>query len=71
MLTLSYDYAVEPDPTYYSLKGEGIAAYGIVPYIAGRGAPANAGGGGNIHTTGGGGGGKKQLTQPSLGRLLC
>jgi len=56
VMTLSFDYLAEPDPTYYSLKGEGIAFYGISPDIAGRGAPANGGGGGNIHTSGGGGG---------------
>jgi gliding motility-associated-like protein len=57
VLTVSYDYIANPDPTYYSLKGEGIASYGVPPSIAGRGAPANGGGGGNVHTTGGGGGG--------------
>src|SRR6185436_5764235 len=56
VLTLNFDYLANPDPTYYSLKGEGIAYYGMPPDIAGRGAPANGGGGGNIHTSGGGGG---------------
>ena len=57
ILDITFDYIAEtPDPTWYSRKGEGIAGYGIEPYLSGRGAPANAGGGGNIHTTGGGGG---------------
>jgi len=54
---VKFEYIAEVDPNYYSRKGEGIAGYGVFPFIAGRGAPANAGGGGNIHTTGGGGGG--------------
>lgn len=57
IMFLAYDYIAEyPDPTWYAGKGEGIASYGIEPFTAGRGTPANAGGGGNIHTTGGGGG---------------
>ena len=54
----SHDYIGESyDPNWYSLKGEGIAFNGVLPFTSGRGAPANGGGGGNIHTAGGGGGG--------------
>ncbi len=53
----SHDYVAESyNPDWFSLKGEGIAEYGIFPYTSGRGSPANGGGGGNIHTSGGGGG---------------
>lgn len=53
----SHDFTGESfDPDMYSLKGEGIAFYGVFPFTSGRGAPANGGGGGNIHTAGGGGG---------------
>ncbi len=57
IFAIRYDYVAEwPDPQYYAAKGEGIAFYGIDPFMSGRGAAANGGGGGNIHTTGGGGG---------------
>lgn len=57
VMSIRFDYtAKSPDPTWYALKGEGIAFNGVSPYTSARGAPANAGGGGNIHTTGGGGG---------------
>lgn len=49
-------FAEEVNPELYSLKGEGIAGYGVPPKIAGRGAPANGGGGGNSHNSSGGGG---------------
>src|SRR6185436_11330628 len=44
------------DTDSFTLKGEGIAAYNIIPFISGRGAAANGGGGGNNHNSGGGGG---------------
>lgn len=54
----SHDYVAESyNPDWFSLKGEGVADYGIFPFTSGRGSAANAGGGGNIHTSGGGGGG--------------
>lgn len=42
---------------YGAAKGEGIAQYGVFPYINGRGAAANGGGGGANHNAGGAGGG--------------
>ncbi|MBI3260601.1 MAG: T9SS type A sorting domain-containing protein [Ignavibacteriae bacterium] len=51
------DYVgTESLPGYRAAKGEGIAGYGVFPFINGRGAPANGGGGGNNHNGGGGGG---------------
>ncbi len=52
--TLEY---IKDEDCFWSRKGEGIAGYGVEPFVYGRGAPANAGGGGNNHNSGGGGGG--------------
>ncbi|MBI2966461.1 MAG: gliding motility-associated C-terminal domain-containing protein [Bacteroidetes bacterium] len=56
VMALRYEYVSEPDPVYFSFKGESIAGQWLTTINAGRGAPANGGGGGNVHTSGGGGG---------------